>query len=423
MCIAVNRHTRDRSESAMNAEYARVLFAALGATRDNIQMSEAVTPLSTLRQQQTDARHCWLAATQQSDLDEVEHVLKRIIEDTKQGTKATADPEYRSIRDTARQRLLLLLCQAGRDKEAAALMKKAGFVARLSPAVLNYATEGGAVDESAALPTIVADQAVSEAVLRSLDANFLSIEAPYWTAHGYAVEPPTPYFSYVVPIEQCASAGSLGPLGAVVRAAMDGLVRYRGADVAGKVQYAELWAHNRPHPSGHQMHFDSDDEGRLGVRNPIASSVLFLTTGVGGPTVVTNQRLTDATFARRAWAAFPRRGRMVLFNGDLLHGVVPGKGLPPTGADGRRVTVMVALWEHVTIREGSGPGAARPLPPPESTPWCAALTRPFDDPTMEATQPRQVPPLVLEPVWVTVDGAAMPAGQRLPPYEKSFQGF
>lgn len=42
----------------------------------------------------------------------------------------------------------------------------------------------------------------------------------------------------------------------------------------------EWWAHCRGHSSGHQLHFDSDDEGAGGVRNPLVSTVLYLT---GGP--------------------------------------------------------------------------------------------------------------------------------------------
>lgn len=36
-----------------------------------------------------------------------------------------------------------------------------------------------------------------------------------------------------------------------------------------EAKFVEWWAHRRPHSSGHQMHFDSDNEGRGGVRNPI----------------------------------------------------------------------------------------------------------------------------------------------------------
>lgn len=35
---------------------------------------------------------------------------------------------------------------------------------------------------------------------------------------------------------------------------------------AAEARFAEWWAHCRPHPSGHQLHFDSDNEGRGQVR-------------------------------------------------------------------------------------------------------------------------------------------------------------
>ena len=58
---------------------------------------------------------------------------------------------------------------------------------------------------------------------------------------------------------------------------------------------AEWWVHTRPHCSGHQLHFDSD-ETRLHKestpQHPLVSVVLFINEGsVGGPTLVTNQTL------------------------------------------------------------------------------------------------------------------------------------
>jgi hypothetical protein len=47
-------------------------------------------------------------------------------------------------------------------------------------------------------------------------------------------------------------------------------------------QHVEWWAHRRPHCRGHQLHFDSDDEGQGGIRNPIVSSVTFLSGVQGG---------------------------------------------------------------------------------------------------------------------------------------------
>jgi hypothetical protein len=54
---------------------------------------------------------------------------------------------------------------------------------------------------------------------------------------------------------------------------------------------AEWWAHIRPHSSGHQLHFDTDEQylhmGQ-GIRTPSVSTVCYLGPDqrVGGPTVV-----------------------------------------------------------------------------------------------------------------------------------------
>lgn len=62
-----------------------------------------------------------------------------------------------------------------------------------------------------------------------------------------------------------------------------------------------------------------------GVRNPIVSTVLYLSEGVGGPTLVTTQHLQDTMLAARGWLAFPKLNRLVAFDGSYLHGVVPGR--------------------------------------------------------------------------------------------------
>ena len=84
---------------------------------------------------------------------------------------------------------------------------------------------------------------------------------------------------------------------------------------------AEWWAHCRPHSSGHQMHFDSDDEGLGGViKHPICSAVVYVTGGVGGPTLVTNQTDCSKQLATRGWLVGPEEGRVAVFDGDMLHG-------------------------------------------------------------------------------------------------------
>lgn len=93
--------------------------------------------------------------------------------------------------------------------------------------------------------------------------------------------------------------------------------------------------------TGHQLHYDSDDEGQGGVRNPIFTSVLYLapntssstastssssTAGceqqpsfVGGPTLITDQVL-GGPLAAKGWLAYPAANRFTMFDGRYLHG-------------------------------------------------------------------------------------------------------
>lgn len=115
-------------------------------------------------------------------------------------------------------------------------------------------------------------------------------------------------------------------------------------------RWAEWWAHCRPHSSGHQLHFDSDDEGCGGVRNPICSTVLYLSQDCGGPTLVTTQT-RQGPMADRGWLVHSKANRLVVFDGSVLHGVIPGNwhGRPLSAAGdeavNKRVTWMVAFWE------------------------------------------------------------------------------
>ena len=84
------------------------------------------------------------------------------------------------------------------------------------------------------------------------------------------------------------------------------------------------------HPATHsrQVALRNDtDEARLrrgeGVHCPLVSSVLYLEAGGGAPTLVAEQRYGDGELAQRGWLAQPARGRLLMFEGSLLHGVLP----------------------------------------------------------------------------------------------------
>ena len=210
---------------------------------------------------------------------------------------------------------------------------------------------------------------------------------------------------------------------------------------------AEWWAHCRPHDTGHQFHFDSDDEGRGEVvRHPLATVVLFLSSGVGGPTLVTNQRAESEQLATHGWAVLPAANRLLLFDGSLLHCVIPGRPRPAAQARGgggrrRRISLMVAFWDDIREREGAEPGAARPFPYPGghgggSVSWPLRFDWPAAaDGEQRRTQlgggRRDVPPAWrVQPIWQRVPaaggqhlGEAACDVRRLPPYERCFQGF
>jgi hypothetical protein len=111
------------------------------------------------------------------------------------------------------------------------------------------------------------------------------------------------------------------------------------------------------------MHFDSDNEGAGAVQNPIVSSVLYLSgNGIGGPTLVTDQAFNATELALRGWMVHPAVGRLTLFDGKVLHGVIPGRRPSPVpGA--HRVTFMVAFWRDIRCRPRADglPGASQPV--------------------------------------------------------------
>lgn len=124
--------------------------------------------------------------------------------------------------------------------------------------------------------------------------------------------------------------------------------------------YAEWWAHSRLHANGHKLHYDYVEEQGI-KRHPIVSTVCYLTDSCGGPTLVTDQRMS-APQAAKGWVVAPRLNRLLVFDGSLLHCVLPGL-VPPdhdespckrqrsdadasAGAEGRRLTFMVAFWKQ-----------------------------------------------------------------------------
>lgn len=244
--------------------------------------------------------------------------------------------------------LALLLSQRGRHGEADRLLSALGFRHKLNPSVFDgsCSAKGCGEDETAA----AFDGVLPNDLLKRLRLAFAS-DSVFWKEHGY----PTPgFFSYNEPLatEDGSSllqevASHLTPL---AREAFPKLLNDGGV----RISSLEWWAHRRDgSAAGHQLHYDLDEAGLAMVPpgtepgHPLVSCVLFMSTS-GAPTLVTDQGLAHGSVASRAWLCEPAINRVLLFNGGLLHGVVPGSASAasrhPSSAAEVRLTIMIGLW-------------------------------------------------------------------------------
>lgn len=338
----------------------------------------------------------------------------------------------RQVRPTGlakrRGKLAVVMARSGSAGGRAMLdemLRNAGFVVRLSDEVLRYRGGGRAAmharDEANA-PVRVVDGALPEWTIRRLAAAFAPT-APFWPAHDYDVNRAgsRPFFSYVHALSPHGTplVDADDPLQACVHAIRDAAAKLFPA--VRRATMAEWWVHCRRHGDGHQLHFDSDAEGAgpNGPQHPICSAVVSLgPSGVGGPTLVTTLRSGDTTLgANKGWLVEPTSGRLTVFDGRNLHGVLPGRRRP-SDPSARRITYMVAFWPDTFEARDGGVGDAatdaRLAVHLWRDPCRKAWARLPASPTAGMTPAAVVPPAVR--VWQTVDGSALPAS--LPPYEK-----
>lgn len=345
---------------------------------------------------------------------------------------AASDADVRAVgmRTCARR------TRRGDAAKAADALEFLGFTHRLSDRVLRYAlprdglgdgerAEGGIVEAR--------DGALEARTLARLERAFASETTSFWREHGYGSKT-CGFFSYVHDL-------TLEPTSAMDVVALDvRAVAARAFPEAATARWCEWWAHRRPHESGHQMHFDSHDEGLNGIKHPICSAVVYVDGSCGGPTLVTNQTDSRARLATRGWLVYPKTGRVATFDGNYLHGVIPGRDEDaPEDPETRRVTVMFSFWRDMETHETWQPqGSARPFPPPEasSTPgyaWRALFdlddsepayrTRKDDDDFGVEALPHPVG-APWERIRLDEDRASKRASRdAFPSYDACFQGF
>lgn len=357
--------------------------------------------------------------------------------------------------ERAQESLALHLCQEDRCSEAALLLVEASYSMRLSKGVLCYMhpsettgsmicdNEGGTSESQECLR--VTENTLSDSMLKHMQHVFRA-SSPFWSEHNYDVMSNSSrtvgYFSYLYPMKQRAASCSIEQVVDILFRKVQRMFPSAAKDC----NFAEWWVHTRPHSSGHQLHFDSDDEGlKRSVEgrplHPICSTVLYLEEGVGGPTLVTDQ-LLGGGLARNGWLCFPKTNRLVLFDARYLHGVVPGRGVNPDPSR-RRLTFMVGFWRdikaRVSVKDTAGPSQAFPCSSSSYT-WQREMEMQaladndthfyskFAAEGENADEGESVIPQFVSPIWevITKVESSSSCSSSLPAdssYSQCFQGF
>ncbi|KAI8809551.1 hypothetical protein BJ742DRAFT_771028 [Cladochytrium replicatum] len=381
-----------RSASSLDDSIAYIrlgqIYEAIGKPKDALESyKKAVSATPDLIEARLRyAKAIRQDAIEQLGMDRVEKELREAINgrqyDSYKGSSLSEQLDLVNFNQkVATSTLVFFLYQEGRGDEALEILR-GSFTHTLSRGILHYpaapsvAVHGPFRNDVRFVQGV--ENALPDFMLEHMRESF-SPGAPFWEEHDYTSA--TPYFSYVHPLrDRKKPNAALAFPTFQTRTKLDDIIEYLyniAADLfpqAKAARYVEWWAHNRPHCDGHQLHFDSDHEGNAldasgAPRHPIVSSVLYLSepvkgSVVGGPTLVTNQRLVDP-LADRGYLVYPKLNRYVVFDGSVLHGVIPGRG-PAASRDARRVTFMVAFWADIRTRpvvDGT-PGSARPFPGP-----------------------------------------------------------
>jgi hypothetical protein len=308
---------------------------------------------------------------------------------------------------------------------------------RLSDEVLAYTNDSL---QTNALPTQNIVTAIDNVLHPHLISHLQHVfrpSSPFWKEHDYdkfnSNSRQVGYFSYLYPFKNRAACCSIEVIIDKLLPIIAGIF----PQISTECQHAEWWVHSRPHTSGHQLHFDSDETGiseGMKATHPIASCVIYLNEDCGGPTLVTDQILGHK-LATRGWLCFPKVNRLVAFDARYLHGVVPGRPSAPHDPLASRLSFMVGFWRNICAKPRGidQPGPGQPFPVPESTyTWPQemelnllltedTLHKPFLNPASALPVHQPAPITQVSTVWVPLSSEFIT--DEAPHYLNCFQGF
>ena len=223
-------------------------------------------------------------STNSQDLDRVILLLQRIISNrsnveskhrrisaSSTVSLAATNETDKALRRLAFEHLALLLLQEGQRDAAESILQSEGFRYTFADCVVQYvvptrpsATTVGAKHVSTTTAEAnkcvrVYSPALPRPILEKLQTVF-AVTSPFWKEHRYLTttrggEKKCGYFSY-------AHARTSHPSNLIEQVANHVFKLYsKDFPSLSECKFVEWWAHCRPHSDGHQMHFDSADEG------------------------------------------------------------------------------------------------------------------------------------------------------------------
>jgi hypothetical protein len=279
----------------------------------------------------------------------------------------------------ARYTLAILYLQEGRTREADEILACLGYRYRLNKDCFqstrphnNHSCSSSKKND---LPTFMRmfDNILPSNQLEALE-GFFNPKSVFWSEHNY---PNCGYFSYAFPNFVLSKPSNL--IESIILRFIYPVVKqeYPLFDPV----HCEWWAHSRDVNGGsHQLHYDTDEKGlkTRGVLDfPFVSTVLYFD-DFGSPTLITEKKVgDDVMVSNNAYLTFPSRNRLIMFEGNRLHGVVPKR---ITGFENkRRLTFMVGFWNDnvcVSDFDGATPTANMTLPKnTHRTKWLTKLIK------------------------------------------------
>ncbi|RHY26410.1 hypothetical protein DYB32_007637 [Aphanomyces invadans] len=317
------------------------------------------------------------------------------------------------VSQVAKYTLAMLHLCTGNPSAADTLLASIGMHYRLHEcAFLSHGADLAVADPSEVARHVqVVDAPVVDAVHAHFAFKFDHITSPFWREHRYG-EPDVGYFSYA--FRDCTTSVPSNCVEAWIQEHLLPYVRAAFPDKADAIAHAEWWVHSRDQISGHQLHYDTD-ESRLtqehSLNYPLVSTVWYIAPGQSGaPTLITDKTFGQDASVSKGYLVFPQTNRLAMFDGSLLHGVVP-HFQRNDDETGHRLTLMVGFWNKDVASSAFNAKhltANMRLPAGKSTlEWPAYLE---EMPPASSPSPSKATPVPVHaidgPLWVEISHAS-----------------